>query len=72
MGIEHRKSVEEHYTPREVAELLKVSIYTIKRLIRLGKTSCGEAGLSPVIRISGTLMRIPASAVNKLLSARQC
>jgi len=66
------KEVEKHYTVDEVAELLGVVPRTVKRFIQRGQQTAGREGIYPVVRLSQTLLRIPASVVNQFLSSRTC
>lgn len=63
-------TLEEHLSPEQVAERLNVSLSTVRRLIRSGRTaSSSRAGIWPVVRI-GACTRIPASAVLRFLESR--
>lgn len=55
------KFIEQHYTIEEVADKIRVHKNTVRKFIRNGS-------LAPVKRISPTIVRIPASAVQRLLN----
>lgn len=54
------RTVEEHYTPAGLAQRLGVSRRTVYRLLTSGD-------ISPVRRVSSTLILIPASSINRWL-----
>jgi excisionase family DNA binding protein len=50
-------------TPQEAADLLRVSVWTIRAMTRDGRIDAVRLGDGPLARI-----RIPASAVDRLLA----
>jgi len=54
-------------TPAEVAQALRVSRWTVARMIERGRASRGRAGLWPAYRI-GRAVRVSAAAVRALLA----
>jgi len=65
-----REPVEPLYTVDEAAEQLRVSRRTIVRWIRKGEQTDGTDGLAPVYALGRNCVRIPASAINRMLQAR--
>jgi len=64
--IDVPSSVEQHLTPRELGERLKVCPRTVAKLLRQGEATRGRAGIYPVRRV-GRSVRIPESAVRSFL-----
>lgn len=64
-------TLERHYTPREVAELLSVHPDTIYRAIRRGRATRGRDGIWPVVVLSRSDYRVPASAAARYLERRR-
>lgn len=62
-----RCAVEQHYTVEDVAGLLKVTPRTVHTWISLGRSSRGRAGLWPARKLGRNVLRIPASAVARLM-----
>ena len=56
--------VEKHYRTREAAALLSVHVNTMRKWIMSGE-------ISPVVSISQTDIRIPATVLQGFLQARQ-
>lgn len=54
-------SLEQHYTPAEVATRLRVSVYTVRRWISDGRLRA---------RVLGRLVRVPDSALRAYLEGR--
>jgi hypothetical protein len=63
-------TVEPHYSAERVAELLEVSERTVWSYVEEYEMTEGKAGLGPVVKLSHKVVRIPGSAVNRLLAAR--
>lgn len=63
-------TVEPHYSAERVAELLEVSERTVWSYVEDYEVSGGKSGLGPVVKLSHKVVRIPGSAVNRLLAAR--
>jgi len=64
MGTRER-SVEQRYTPDEVAELLRVDISTVWRKI-------SRKAIWPIEKLGRRSVRIPASSVNRYLEQCRC
>lgn len=56
------KSIEQHYSIEEVAGLLSVHKNTVRNWIR-------EGSLSPVRRVGQNIVRVPASAIQRMMNA---
>jgi len=56
------KPVEEHYTPKQIAALLRVHVNQARAMLVPGK-------IWPVVRLNRQLIRVPASSVNRYLDA---
>ena len=59
------KGLEEHLTPAEVAERLKVSPRTVARWMDEGQRTRGKAGIYPVRKLGRRCVRVPVSAVER-------
>jgi transcriptional antiterminator len=59
------RELEEHLTPAEIAERLKVSTRTVARWIDEGTASRGKRGLWPVRKLGRKCVRVPVSALNR-------
>lgn len=66
-----RGQVEQLYTAREIAGLLKIGYSTVWRLVALGRKTKGTDGIFPCYKISHKTVRIPASAITRFLEGRQ-
>jgi len=64
------RSVEPHYSVESLAELLEVTERTIWNYLELYEKSAGREGIGPYVKISNKVVRIPASSVNRMLSAK--
>ena len=62
-------TVEPHYSAERVAALLEVSERTVWSHIETYELTGGKEGLGPFVKLSHKCVRIPASAVNRLLKA---
>jgi hypothetical protein len=65
------KTVEQHYTPRELAGMLQVSMSTVRRYLRAGYRTQGRDGIWPWAQPTIQCIRIPASSVNLFLQRSQ-
>lgn len=63
-------TLEPHYTVETVAELLQVKRRTVWNYLLKYEQSAGREGLGPFIKLSHKVVRIPASAVQRLLKAK--
>jgi hypothetical protein len=63
--------VEQHYSAAQLAERLGVSQRTIWHYVEAYETSGGREGLGPVVKLSHKVVRIPASAINRLLKSHR-
>lgn len=63
------RTVEKHYSADALAEMLEVAPRTVWSWIDAYETSGGKQGLGPVVKLSHKCVRIPASAVNRMLRA---
>lgn len=63
--------LEELYSPRQVAEQLKLSRGSVRDLVRKGIQTKGIDGFWPVYRIGYRTIRIPATAVTAWLERHQ-
>lgn len=63
------RTVEQHYSADALAELIEVSPRTVWSWIERYEASAGKEGLGPVVKLSHKNVRIPASAVNRMLAA---
>lgn len=63
-----KPTLEEHFTPAQVAERLKVTPRTVARWMAEGLATRGKAGLYPVRKLGRRVVRIPASAVERFFS----
>ncbi len=63
-------TVEPHYTVEQLAELMgKVTERTIWNWVELGKTTNGDDGIFPIVKISHKVVLLPASSINRFLKA---
>ena len=60
-------TVEQHYTQRQAAGLLGLSVSTVRRLVHAGARTRGREGIYPVRVVSATVKLLPASAINRFL-----
>jgi transposase len=63
------RTVEKHYSADSLAELVEVSPRTVWTWIERYEASGGKEGLGPVVKLSHKNVRIPASAINRMLAA---
>lgn len=63
------RTVEKHYSADSLAELVEVSPRTVWTWIERYESSGGKEGLGPVVKLSHKNVRIPASAINRMLTA---
>lgn len=62
--------VEQHYSAESLAELLEVTERTVWSYVDLYDSTAGREGLGPVVKLSHKTVRIPASAVRRLLASK--
>ncbi len=56
-----KPTVEQHLTPAEVAERLRLERHAVARLFRPGR-------IWPIVRINARVVRVPASSVARFLA----
>jgi hypothetical protein len=64
------KTVEQHYTLKEVSALLGVDVSTVRRQIDRYRALDGADGIGPIVKLGRRTVRVPASAVARFLKGR--
>jgi excisionase family DNA binding protein len=64
--------IEQHYTIKQVAELLACSEKTIRRLLKRGLETGGRLGIQNFTRLETGRIRIPESSVNAYMERQRC